>query len=1283
MKKTKCDFRILFLLISILFLPAKMVMAQDTIPKLIISEARMEFGSRNYMELTNVGDTAVNLMHFQAGSLVNYLTAYVHRDGHQAWLPDYELQPGESFLIAVVQDGADNYPEIAGGGTNKDILANVDMEVHMDESGDFPYDSISPHQFLLQSHQGRNGYYIEYHTPGGDSVVIDAVKNDIQANGMITNNPSDVAGVFEATWHNVLVRKANIKKGNTDWELSRGVSSEDSEWLVIPFRNNFMSKDVRYFTTIGHHGIAELNNSTLSSDLISVDFDNAVLSVPWGLYRDSVMNHFELGNGIAWKENWGNSMEDSLYYSLRTGDTLAIKAVGETLQVIDFHIEVLPPTTEMNHVLPKYRRSVWEDGNIGYSPVFSVTENMPGMDSILDVSFGLRVDTLFKYLEKPSNANWEIVWVDGDARPDLKRGDILKVTAENGDVKEYFIAASETPEASNNAYLRNITWPDVPEITMLSPAWGGDEVIPGFDRFTFSYAVKVPYGLNTVPALKAAPEDQNAKISYKRATSLTGSVSDRTTVITVTATDDSTERVYSVMFEKEIPSVFVQPFNAEPIFTQFGFREFNLNSQIEICNPGNQPLDLSRYLITYHRGGQIASPAASITRNALEYGSRNRRLVPGYDFVSELDWASKPGFLVSDLDVDPIVPPGDVFVFGRVGSKNVNHAYWVQEMDIIYKDGSYDFSVDPGTEAKVHDTPGDEFIMDRLGGQFGDPVHIFKILNDSILEGKKGLTDPADFQLIEVIGDYSGSAWNINGNEPIVRRAGMYRKPQFWKADTIINNTFGNTPDSSQWIVLTQAMLADLGYGWPEYDRYVVLGLGSHELDQITEYKSTVSSTTYIASDGYVSPQSIIGVVENTTVENFINNIIKADTGQYLQLISGENGVELASDAIVNNSDTLVVVSADSANMTKYALTVTEKGLDDNAVLTAKDGSGLVIEYTGSEGTITGFSYGITLNSLLENIEKPATAVMSVIDDMNNLVPLKVIKNDSVTYETQVSDAISLEVVAQNGTTKITYQLMPETDPSSAKLYSSIYEVDQDARLVDGIPDNIRVETFLENIFVNEGATMILTDKEGNERQLGNVAYDDMVVVSSSDGNTVNNYFLKFTNDERGLAYVTSDILLVDQTALLISEIEHATTVDGLMTLLVVAPGATAEIVDENGSPVSSGILEDSYKLKVTSETGTLVVIYDLSILTSIGLNRDLEDIKAYPNPTAGEVYISGLRENCTITVIDVNGRTVKVIEPDQIFENRVSISDQPNGIYFVTVKSGTYHLKTMMVIKK
>ena len=47
------------------------------------------------------------------------------------------------------------------------------------------------------------------------------------------------------------------------------------------------------------------------------------------------------------------------------------------------------------------------------------------------------------------------------------------------------------------------------------------------------------------------------------------------------------------------------------------------------------------------------------------------------------------------------------------------------------------------------------------------------------------------------------------------------------------------------------------------------------------------------------------------------------------------NGVNLSMDAALSMNDTLVVLSADSVNTTKYILNVSEKGLSPDAVLTS------------------------------------------------------------------------------------------------------------------------------------------------------------------------------------------------------------------------------------------------------------------------------------------------------------------------------------------------------------
>jgi len=239
-----------FLGFVLFFLSGQDLQAQDTIPRVIISEFSEPIIYRNYVEIANVGDTAVNLKDFEFGNLVYWNIAYTDPGNNRSMmLPDHILQPGETYLIATVNDWADSHLDPFFGNksgtifTPLDILKNVDLPFFCEESaaGGDPSDSVSAKPYLLDGWQGRKGYWLEYHYPNGDSVICDAVKNDIQSNGMISNDPSDVAGIYQATKYHHLIRKANVKRGTTDWDASRGTDAEDSQWIVIPYQKDSLN----------------------------------------------------------------------------------------------------------------------------------------------------------------------------------------------------------------------------------------------------------------------------------------------------------------------------------------------------------------------------------------------------------------------------------------------------------------------------------------------------------------------------------------------------------------------------------------------------------------------------------------------------------------------------------------------------------------------------------------------------------------------------------------------------------------------------------------------------------------------------------------------------------------------------------------------------------------------------------------------------------------------------------------------------------------------------------
>jgi len=134
--------------------------------------------------------------------------------------------------------------------------------------------------------------------------------------------------------------------------------------------------------------------------------------------------------------------------------------------------------------------------------------------------------------------------------------------------------------------------------------------------------------------------------------------------------------------------------------------------------------------------------------------------------------------------------------------------------------------------------------------------------------------------------------------------------------------------------------------------------------------------------------------------------------------------------------------------------------------------------------------------------------------------------------DAQVSDKVFFEVVAENGTTKIIYQLIPTLMYDGAFVTSDIYEVDQVRSLINYVPSGTAVYGLLKYLVPAPGATVKVIDKFGYEREFGTVVKDDRVVVTSQDGLATKTYFLKVLNQATDyLAYVTSTMYYVDEDA--------------------------------------------------------------------------------------------------------------------------------------------------------
>ncbi|MCK4922679.1 MAG: hypothetical protein KAS71_16615, partial [Bacteroidales bacterium] len=812
----------LLLLIGMMVLLKGAFAQTDSIPKLIISEWRGDAWGTTYMELTNVGDTALDLSDFMLFSSRPYATYSPTADA-QLRLSGI-LQSGESWLAMPVTEAL----SATGNKTYRELMEPLaDLLAYRLEPG-VENDIVSPFEKVFRLWKTYfSGIY--YHYPSGDSLLIDAVNNayDPEQNkigGILT----DVAGIPEATVTHILVRKANVKRGNTDWSQARGTSIEDSEWLPIPEEQGGGS-NLQHYTTVGVHGNYHID---LTSSSIDINWADTVLTVPWGIQKyDSIMDEFTIGPNMSWHYLESPVVEDSTHKVCQTGDVLQVYALGNTLELMEFDINVVEPTDDCVLTFPLEHMNA-TPGSWGTR--YYVTEETSVMDTIGDVPFAERVDTLMAHIEIASNATWEIIWVDEIERVDLKIGDIFKVIAGDGaTTKEYYIDVNDYNK-NDNSLLASITWPDMPGF--ISDAWIGD-TIPGFSPTSSAFNVMLPFGITNVPAIVAKPQDVNAEIEVERAVSLSGGFDERTTTYTVTSESDTIVSVYKVTFDVEKDYSNTQPYSPEPFFSELIARQNAVNTYVEIVNSGNTPLFLDNYMIVESR--TVKNPYDAITMfggpDDTDYKNRYMKYVPGYKFTKDTtEWRANPERLIPDANVDPYVAPGDVFVLLRAHKIMAKVSPHYDESDIIFFPSIYTAD-DPAHPAL---NPWDEDITEFYNAAevFLDNHFLFKIVGDSILDGEKGLSDPEDFELVDVFGDPVNNYWTIGGIKYFDNNEGknlnVILKPEISEGKKIIGEGFGTSPEDTHWNVRS-AKVAPLT-PWKDLSN----NIGFHEMDPVTKYMS-------------------------------------------------------------------------------------------------------------------------------------------------------------------------------------------------------------------------------------------------------------------------------------------------------------------------------------------------------------------------------------------------------------------------------------------------------------
>jgi len=301
---------------------------------------------------------------------------------------------------------------------------------------------------------------------------------------------------------------------------------------------------------------------------------------------------------------------------------------------------------------------------------------------------------------------------------------------------------------------------------------------------------------------------------------------------------------------------------------------------------------------------------------------------------------------------------------------------------------------------------------------------------------------------------------------------------------------------------------------------------------------------------------------------------------------------------------------------------------------------------------------------------------------------------DSTIVETTVGPNVFLEVVAENGDAAV-YSLDFGYSSSEAALLSNVFVVDQEFKIVKGLPEGITVSAILELVYPNENAGIRIVDNMGFPRTLGGLYFDDMVEVTSEDQSTVVLYNLNFLYvNTAPLVELTGADAAKTGTA-----ISYAAVVsdDGLPAgstlsyMWEITSGDAGTVTISAADQLDTDITfaaEGDFELSFTASDGELstVVVSAISVTLGTGIaSPDLSTIKVYPNPANeflfvefGSLNVSGAR----VSIIDMVG---SVVYNESHFNNQAEIGLESlgKGMYFINISlDGHNTVRKLNIVK-
>jgi hypothetical protein len=156
---------------------------------------------------------------------------------------------------------------------------------------------------------------------------------------------------------------------------------------------------------------------------------------------------------------------------------------------------------------------------------------------------------------------------------------------------------------------------------------------------------------------------------------------------------------------------------------------------------------------------------------------------------------------------------------------------------------------------------------------------------------------------------------------------------------------------------------------------------------------------------------------------------------------------------------------------------------------------------------------------------------------------------------------------------------------------------------------------------------------------------------------------------------------MIDQLDYMIHGVDGTTTISDFYSKITPVIGATAVVTDSEGNEKVSGDIDRDDMVKVTSVDGAVTTIYTFGNLT--GVETEVYDqVQLYPNPTNGDLNVSGVKEGSRIRVYNSVGAIISDIKVHSNIEI-ISLDNQPAGMYMIVISDNEKMIGRYKALRK